>query len=212
MMLVLKRALGFFAGFCLLLVATLNIWVVQATRHRVFHQVEALPPHKVGLVPGTSHRLSSGNPNTYFHERMNAAAALYHAGKIKHVIVSGDNRSKYYNEPLEMKKALVARGVPAAAITSDYAGLRTLDSIVRSKKIFGQEQLVIITQPAHAYRALFICQFEGIEAVALAAGPEKWNNVALREILARPMAVLDLYIFKTKPRFLGKPEILPLTE
>ncbi len=209
---IIKRAIGLLLLCALLLVAVLNLWVVQSTKSRVYTRTENIPPYPVGLVPGTSHRLSSGSPNTYFHERMDAAAALYQAGKVKHLIVSGDNRSRYYNEPLEMKKALLARNVPASAITLDYAGLRTLDSIVRSKKVFGQQRLVIITQPFHAYRALFICRFEGIDAVALAAGQEKWNWVAWREYLARAMAVFDLYIFKTQPRYLGEPVVLPFYE
>jgi SanA protein len=183
-----------------------NIWVVSSTRHLVFTHAEALPEYPVGLVPGTSHRLTSGRPNPYFHNRIKAAAALYHAGKIKHIIVSGDNRSKYYNEPLEMKKALIANGVPASAITADYAGLRTLDSVVRSKKIFGQQRIIVITQLFHAYRALFICRHEGIDAAAFATENEETGFAAWREYLARMVTILDLYVFNTQPKFLGQPE------
>lgn len=210
----LKRTLLAVLSGGLVLIIVLNTWVIRSTAHLIYEQPEAVPEYPVGLVLGTSHRLSSGSPNTYFEQRMDATVQLYRLGKIKHVIVSGDNRSKYYNEPLEMKKALMARGIPSAAITLDYAGLRTLDSIVRSKKIFGQQRIIIITQAFHAHRALFICRFEGIDAVALAAGserPDPWYSM-LREYLARAMAVFDLYIFKTQPRFLGEREFLPLSE
>lgn len=198
----------------LILLLSFNVWVVGSTRHLVYTAPETLPEYRVGLVLGTSHRLSSGIPNSYFHQRIDAAAQLYQLGKIRHIIVSGDNRSRYYNEPLDMKKALMAKGIPATAITLDYAGLRTLDSIVRSKKIFGQHQLIIITQSFHAYRALFICRYEKIKAVAFAAGFESedpWYSI-IREFFARAKAVLDLYVFNTQPRFLGEEQVLPLTE
>jgi SanA protein len=134
---------------------------------------------------------------------------LYNEGKIDQFLLSGDNRTRYYNEPLEMRKALIARGVPPSAITLDYAGLRTLDSVVRSKEIFGQHQLTIITQPFHSYRALFIGDYYGIEAVAMVADepdPESTTGVRIREYFARVKAVLDLYVFKTRPRFLGEKE------
>jgi SanA protein len=197
----------------LVVIVALNIWVIRSTEHLIYLHPESVPEYPVGLVLGTSHRLSSGNPNSYFQQRIDAAVQLFRSGKIKHIIVSGDNRSKYYNEPLEMKKALMAKGIPAAAITLDHAGLRTLDSIVRSKKIFGQQRIVIITQAFHAHRALFICRFEHMDAVALAADsdrPDPWHS-KLREYLARAAAVFDLYIFRTQPRFLGEQEFLPVT-
>jgi SanA protein len=115
----------------------------------------------------------------------------------------------YYNEPWEMRKALIAEGVPESAITLDYAGLRTLDSVVRSKKIFGQDKITIITQPFHSYRALFISNFYHIDAVAMVteeSGVDESVKLRVREYFARTKAVLDLYVFKTAPRFLGPKE------
>ena len=142
------------------------------------------------------------------------AATLYSMGKIDHFILSGDNSTKYYNEPLEMQKALVKKGVPESAITLDYAGLRTLDSVVRSKKIFGQDKITIITQPFHSYRALFISRYYNMDAVAMVADEPSLDGtfkVRLREYLARTKAVLDLYVFKTDPRFLGEKEEIIIT-
>ncbi|HMG93801.1 MAG TPA: ElyC/SanA/YdcF family protein, partial [Chryseolinea sp.] len=141
--------------------------------------------------------------------RMETAAQLYKMGKIDHLILSGDNRSKYYNEPIEMQKALIKLGVPTTAITLDYAGLRTLDSIVRCKEIFGQNRITIITQPFHSYRALFISRYYNIEAVAMVTDePDSEHSfrIRLREYFARTKAVLDLYVLKTAPRFLGEKE------
>lgn len=193
----------------LLLIVFCNIWVVQSTRDRVIDDLKKLPAHRVALVLGTSHRLASGGANPFFDERMKTAAELYRLGKIDHFILSGDNRTQYYNEPRAMQKALLALGVPDSAITLDYAGLRTLDSVVRSKEIFGQDKIIIITQPFHSYRAVFISNYYHIDAVAMAAGEpglEISFKVLFREYFARTKAVLDLYVLKTAPRFLGQKE------
>jgi SanA protein len=198
-------------SFLLLLavVAASNIWIVKSTEQKVYSDLTQLPDHRVALVLGTSHRSAGGGPNPFFQKRIEMAATLYEMGKIDHFILSGDNSTRYYNEPVEMKKALIRKGVPASAITLDYAGLRTLDSVVRSKKIFGQNKITIITQPFHSYRALFISRYYDMDAVAMVADDPEFEQtfkVRLREYLARTKAVLDLYIFKTDPRFLGEKE------
>jgi SanA protein len=189
--------------------AMANWWVIRSTSSGIYSNYETIPSNPVGLVLGTSSRRADGSPNPFFHNRMEAAAQLYRLGKIGHIIVSGDNRSRFYNEPMEMQRALVKLGVPEAAITLDYAGLRTLDSVVRSKEIFGQDHITIITQPFHSYRALFISRYYNIEAVALVAnepGDDPAVSVYVREYFARAKAVLDLYVLKTSPRHLGEKE------
>jgi SanA protein len=196
-------------GLVLVFLVGCNVWVVVSTSAEVYSDETLLPERRIALVLGTSHRAQGGGPNPYFQKRMETAAELFVNGKIDHFILSGDNRSRYYNEPMEMRKALVKRGVPATAITLDYAGLRTLDSIVRCKEIFGQNRITIITQPFHSYRALFISQYYDIDAIAMVAGEPDFESsvkVRVREYFARPMAVLDLYVFKTSPRFLGEKE------
>jgi len=186
-----------------------NLWVIESTEQRVFSAYKDLPVNKVGLVLGTSSRLSNGSPNPFFDNRMKTAAELYKLGKISHIIVSGDNRTMYYNEPIEMQKALIKLGVPESVITLDYAGLRTLDSVIRSKEIFGQDHITIITQPFHSYRALFISHYFDIDAVALVVrepAQAPTVKVYVREYFARAKAILDLYILKTTPRHLGEKE------
>ena len=205
----LKRFALWVFFLLVIIISACNIWIVKSTEGSVYSDLELLPDHRVALVLGTSYRSVGGGPNPFFQNRMEMAATLYSMGKIDHFILSGDNSSRYYNEPLEMKKALIKKGVPASAITLDNAGLRTLDSVVRSKKIFGQNKITIITQPFHSYRALFISRYYDMEAVAMVADDpelEQTFKVRLREYLARTKAVLDLYIFKTDPRFLGKKE------
>ena len=193
----------------LLVLVSTNVWVVSSTSSQVLTDFNLLPDNGVALVLGTSHRMVDGSPNPFFHNRMATAAELYKEGKIIRFIVSGDNRTRYYNEPAEMQKALIKLGVPLDAITLDYAGLRTLDSIVRCKEIFGQSNIIIITQPFHSYRALFISRYFNINAVALVAeepGQEVAPRVYLREYLARTKAILDLYVLGTTPRHLGQKE------
>ena len=199
--------MAFIIGAC-------NVWIVKSTEEKVYSDLKLLPDHRIALVLGTSHRSAGGGPNPFFQKRIEMAARLYSLGKIDHFILSGDNSSRYYNEPLEMKKALIRKGVPASVITLDYAGLRTLDSVVRSKKIFGQNKITIITQPFHSYRALFISRYYDMDAVAMVAEDpelEQTFRVRLREYLARTKAVLDLYVFKTDPRFLGEKEEIIIT-
>jgi SanA protein len=195
----------------ILLLVLANLWVVRSTSDKVYSDTDALPANDVAVVLGTANKLPSGKPNPFFEYRIKTAATLFESGKVKYFIVSGDNRTKYYNEPLEMKKALVKSGVPDSVITLDYAGLRTLDTIVRCKEIFGQDTVTIITQPFHCYRALFISNYYGMNAVAVMTedpDPDTGLRVYVREYFARAKAVLDLYIFKTSPRHMGDKEPL----
>jgi SanA protein len=188
------------SGSVILAVMACNIWVIQSTQSRVYSDISKIPHNKVALVLGTSSRLTDGSPNPFFVNRMARAAELYKLKKVEHLILSGDNRTIYYNEPETMRGALMALGVPDSVITLDFAGLRTFDSIVRSKEIFGQDSLTIITQSFHSYRALFISDRVDIRAVAIVANEPSAENalqVYVREYFARTKAVLDLYLLNT---------------
>lgn len=188
-----------------------NLWIYLSTSSNVYSEVDDLPSSEVALVLGTSHRLIDGSPNPFFHERMKTAAKLYINGTVKHILVSGDNATIYYNEPNKMRQALIKLGVPSESITLDYAGFRTLDSIVRCKKVFGQDNIIIITQPFHSYRALFISDYYDIDAVAMTTNEvEASLKVQVREYFARTLAVWDLYVIKKEPKFLGKKETLEI--
>ncbi|HEX8059428.1 MAG TPA: ElyC/SanA/YdcF family protein [Cyclobacteriaceae bacterium] len=194
---------------CILLLFIVNLWVVNSTADKVYSNTETIPAHEVAVVLGTSARVGRGQPNPFFETRIKTAAELYHAGKVKYFILSGDNRTKYYNEPEAMKQALIKSGVPDSVITLDYAGLRTLDTIVRCKEIFGQDTITIITQSFHCNRALFISKYYNMNAVAVMTDDVKSSSrVEVREYFARARAVLDLYVFKTSPRHLGEKEPL----
>jgi SanA protein len=187
-------------------VAGCNLWVRWESGSRVFDGVERIPARKVGLVLGTSKRGPRGHSNPYFVNRVDAAAALYREGKVSHLLVSGDNRSEHYNEPEDLRDALIERGVPSGDITLDYAGLRTLDSVVRAKKVFGLRKMTVISQDFHVRRALWIARRYGIDAIGFRARevPRRWSaKTRLREVAARVKVVLDLYLLRTQPRHLG---------
>jgi SanA protein len=184
-----------------------NIWVIYSTKAQVYDSVDSIPSNDVALVLGTSKYSRKGNANLFFKYRIEAAVKLYHAGKVKHFLLSGDNSLSYYNEPQDMKKALVKLGVPDSAVTLDYAGFRTFDSVVRSKKVFKQKRITIITQDFHIYRALFISNYYGIDAIAFTTQsvPKSYSiMVVLREYMARCKAIVDLHLLHKQPKYLGE--------
>lgn len=185
-----------------------NWWVMASTRSQVY-TMDEVPAQEVALVLGTSKLIRGKYQNSYFNSRIETAAALYKKGKIKHFILSGDNGRKSYNEPEDMQNALLKAGIPESAITLDYAGFRTLDSVVRCSKVFGQDQFVIISQSFHTPRALFIANAYGLDATAVNTN-EVWPGILtktdIREYLSRCKAVLDLYILRKQPKFIGKKE------
>lgn len=187
--------------------------VLRAAAGRTWSDPDSIPANHTALVLGCIPRIPGRGPNLYFLARMDAAAELFLTGKVRYLLVSGDNHIKGYNEPEAMKTALIDRGVPEERIVCDYAGLRTLDSVVRAKEIFGQNRITIVSQEFHNQRALFIARARGIDAVGYNArgvsGPVSWKTT-LREHLARAKAVLDVYILNKQPRHLGQP--IPIGE
>ncbi|MCY3002817.1 MAG: YdcF family protein, partial [Planctomycetota bacterium] len=138
---------------------------------------------------------------------MDAASELFHSGKVERLIVSGDNHTVEYDEPTAMKAALVERGVPEERIHCDYAGFRTLDSVVRAELVFGQRSFVIVSQRFHAERAVFLARSRGLEAwgfCAVAVGGGAGLRMRARETVARTAAVLDAHVLGTQPKFLGE--------
>lgn len=212
---IILKALATSVVLCLLAATGIlfSLYLVNHnTQDKLYNSVQAIPANNVGLVLGASAKLGNGFKNLYFEYRMDAAAQLYHAGKVKHLIVSGDNSTPYYNEPADMRTALIKRGVPAQCITLDYAGLRTLDSVVRAKNVFGISKLTIVSQEFHNKRALYLAQSAGVDAIAYNAKAVTFNSRSntLRETLARVNAVLDVEVLNTQPKFLGKAEVVSL--
>ena len=200
--------LGFVIGLC-------NFWVERSTQKQVYSNAAIIPSNDVGLVLGTSKYTSRGFENPYFAHRIQAAVLLYKQGKIKHLLVSGDNRLKEYNEPRFMLKALIEKGIPEKDITMDFAGFRTLDSVVRSKKVFGQSRITIISQKFHNQRALFLANHRAIQAIGFNAKDVPLTSslkTRIREPLARCKAILDILILNKQPKFLGEKVIIQVED
>lgn len=191
-----------------LLVFGINSWVERVSQPWLFADLDEVPHNRVGLVLGTGPTTVRGRPNPYFVGRIQAAALLYKAGKVDYLLVSGDNSSRYYDEPSATRNALITQGVPTERIYRDYAGFRTLDSVVRAKEVFKEQRFTIISQAFHNQRAVFIARERGLEAIGFNAPdvPEWFNtSTQFRERFARVQMVLDLFLLGTQPRFLGEP-------
>ena len=204
-------ALWIAAGILAAIVAC-NCWLLAANHDRIFAASTDVPTRPVALVLGTAPRVGRWK-NPFFENRMDAAAQLWRGGKMRHLLVSGDNSRHDYDEPTAMRDALIARGVPSRAITLDYAGFRTLDSLVRAREIFGLRELLIVTDDWHQPRALFLARAAGIDALGVSSADVPWSMSAktrVREWLSRVKAVADVFVLRTKPKFLGEPVKLPL--
>jgi SanA protein len=187
-LIIMKRFLIFLVVLVLTFVAV-NVYIVKSTDADLYHSLENIPSKEFCLVLGASpYRDACKN-------RLRAAAELFKAGKVKHVILSGDNSRKSYNEPQGMKKQLLKLGVPENKITLDYAGFRTLDSVYRANHVFDAQSVIIVTQEFHANRAIYLAQAYGLESVAYLADKtvlESTNRT--REYGARVLAFIDVMI------------------
>ncbi|MGL4858848.1 MAG: outer membrane permeability protein SanA [Enterobacteriaceae bacterium] len=186
------------------LLLLLDRWVSWTTEPYIYESLQDLPKREVGVVLGTAKYVRTGVINEYYQYRIQGALNAYNLGKISYLLLSGDNAQTNYNEPITMRRDLIRAGVPPQDIVLDYAGFRTLDSIVRTHKVFDTNDFTIITQRFHCERALFIARYMGIKAQCYAVStPKHMELVRLREIGARIATVIDLYLLKKEPRFLG---------
>ncbi|TFH88246.1 sanA-like protein [Billgrantia azerbaijanica] len=202
----------------LALVATLvfvagNVWVLAKTQGRIEHELPLCGPERVGIVFGTSHWTRSGVRNPHFDARMSAASRLIRLGRVRHLLLSGDNRTRYYNEPVTMWRDLRARYVRDEDMTLDYAGFSTFDTLARARDVFAVERAVLVTQAWHLPRALFIADALGLDVIGCAAPTPpvagQWWLQA-REWLARVSTLGDLYLWGREPYFLGPLEPLEI--
>ncbi|MEI2263801.1 outer membrane permeability protein SanA [Erwinia sp. CGal63] len=203
----IKRAIyGLVTLIILMVIVALGLdrWISVKTAPYVYDNLKSLPHRQVGVVLGTAKYYRTGVINQYYLYRMQGALNAYNSGKVNYLLLSGDNAQQSYNEPMTMRRDLIAAGVAPADIVLDYAGFRTLDSIVRTRKVFDTNDFIIITQRFHCERALFIALHMGIQAQCYAVpSPKNMLNIRVREVAARLGALADLYVMKREPRFLG---------
>ena len=201
------KSLLWISAVLLVFILFTNIWIIGSTQKQVYESDRlslADSTKTTLLVLGTSHKTMAGDDNLFFKERIMTANMLYNLGFVDRMILSGDHIAKYYNEPSVMRRNLVELGVPDSILIADDGGARTLDSVIRCKQVFNVDDVIIVTQRFHAYRALFISNYYDLPAIVVATNPVESSNkfrVLAREVLARPLAVLDLYVFHSKPQY-----------
>lgn len=199
-----------FATIVLAIVLAADVLVGREVKN-TYSDIAAVPENKVGLVLGTSKYGPGGGPNLFFLYRIQAAQELFAAGKVKYLVISGDNSTVSHNEPRDMKAALVKLGVPEDKIFLDYAGFNTYDSVVRVNAIFEQTTFTIISQQFHNERALYIARHKGFAAVGFNAQAvptaASWKTL-LREKIARVKAIFDV-AKNRQPKFLGETITIP---
>lgn len=183
-------------AICLIIVIACQIVVKHAAKGRLYDEVKEIPHREVGLLLGTNPLGRSGRPNQFFLRRIDATVAMYEAGKVDRIIISGARRGDAYDETAAMREALVNRGVPDSILILDGEGFRTLASIKRAKEVFGADSLTIISQQFHNERALFMAQHNGLDAIAYNAAnttSRRWRVIMMgRECLSRVKAVFEV--------------------
>jgi len=186
----------------------INSFIASDASSRLYSSIKNIPPKDALLLLGTAKYIKKGKKNYFYIYRIRATVALWRANKIRAIVVSGDNGTKEYDEATTMYNDLIRAGIPAKYIRRDYAGFRTLDSIVRAKAIFNLKDYIIVSQKFHLQRALFIAKTKGQKVIGFTAKdlpntPSAYRMIA-REYLARAKAFLDIYILGTEPKFYGK--------
>ncbi|GED22044.1 SanA/YdcF family protein [Halomonas halmophila] len=210
---ILLMLLGGGTLLAILLFMAANVWVLASTSRRIDAGPQQCQPRQVAIVFGTSHRTRSGARNPHFEGRMQTAARLIHGLRAEHLLLSGDNSTRYYNEPITMWKDLLDRGVPESAMTLDYAGFSTFDTLSRARDVFAVDSAMLVTQAWHLPRALFIADALGIDARGCAAPTPSSDGtwrLRAREWLARVATLGDLYVWGREPHFLGPQEPLQI--
>lgn len=179
------------------------VWISRAAGPHIVSAVADVAPVETGLVLGASPLRRDGDgPNRYFLYRIDAAAALYHAGKVRYLIVSGDRRDDGYDEPAAMRDALIDKGVPEERIHRDAAGFHTRDSLSRAHLLFGRKDAIVISQRFHAERAVFIARAHGLAFTGFAARDvDAYSGIRTiaRETFSRIVALIDAWTPERAP-------------
>lgn len=203
----IRWALYLFTAFFICWFFGANYLVESNAKGKLFDDPSKCPQVKVALVLGASKNNKRGNDNLYFSYRINAAVELYKAGKVKYILVSGDNHVASYDEPTDMKNALMAAGIPEKHIFLDYAGFRTLDSMERALKVFGQQEVIVVSQRFHNERAIYLGEHFGMTVYGFnAKDVVKMGGIKtkIRERFARMKVFWDI-VFGIDAKFLGDP-------
>jgi vancomycin permeability regulator SanA len=200
------------AALGLLLLLASRLATFLATRRRIYVVAE-VPSRRAAIVFGAGLQRDS-SPTPILRDRVAAAAELYFTGKVEKLLMSGDNRFIYYNEPEAMRQYALQLGVPSEAIVLDYAGRRTYDTCYRAKAIFGLAEVILVTQSFHLPRALYTCNRLGLDAIGIPADLQPYRKIATlvwntRELLATLAALWDVNVSHPVPVLGEKEPIFP---
>lgn len=152
-----------------IIIASCNMIVIHYSKDKLYDNAKDIPYKEVGLLLGTSPRTKDGHANIYYAYRVEAAVKLYKAKKIGRILISGDGRDKNYDEPKYIKRDLIKRGIPANKIILDRKGLRTFDSVIRAKEVYGYSEFIVISQKFHNERAVFLARHNDMDAIGFNA-------------------------------------------
>lgn len=200
----LPRIIGLVFVFLATFLIATNIFIFTKTQPYIYNDTATPPKAEVALIPGAP-LLATGVLSPIFIDRVDAAIALYQAGKVKKILASGDNSTVSHNEVNPVRTYLLQKGIPDQDIFLDHAGFDTYSSLYRARDIFGVTSVIIASQSFHLPRAVYIARQLGLEAYGVKAdvGNSLWSNYE-REVFANEKAVFDL-LFNTKPKYLGAP-------
>lgn len=176
----------------------------RSVRDRIYTNINSIPKTRVAVVLGTRVH-PSGKPSWVLQDRLDTAIALYKAGKVEKLLMSGDNRFHHYNEPERMMEYATKHGVQEDDVAADYAGRRTYDTVYRARHIFGLDEFIVVSQEFHLDRTLFLCDKLGVQAYGMASEKQVGRQTRVREALACVGAVVDVYIRHPRP-VMGKRE------
>lgn len=203
-----RRRVGLALGAALLLgflsLGGVSQWVRFSVRRQVYGASD-VPARPVAIVFGAGIH-PGGDLSAVLEDRMRTAVELYRAGKVRKLLLSGDNRWRYHNEPLAMRRFALEHGVPAADIVLDFAGFRSYDTCYRARAVFAVRGAILVTQSYHLPRVLYTARHLGIDAVGVAADRRRYERAlyyGLREQLSRVVAFFELHVTRPGPRFLG---------
>ena len=184
---------GLFGVLCLVVVGS-NAYILLSTEGEATSDVADVPPAEVAIVPGAQ-VMANGHMSGMLADRVSQASLLWHDGKVKKILVSGDHGSWKYDEPDTMRKALVKDGVAPEDIFEDHAGFDTWATMVRAHSIFNVKNAVVVTQGFHMPRALYLAEEAGIHVSGLLADQHHWGangrKGEIREVFARVKALWD---------------------
>jgi SanA protein len=176
-----------------------KLWLHLGARDHIYRDIAKVPKCRVGMVLG-ARVYSDGKLSPVLADRVNTGIALYKAGKVEKLLMSGDNCFIRYNEPQRMRNYAVAHGVPAEDIGMDFAGRRTYDSVYRAKHIFGLDKMIVVTQAFHLDRSLYYCRKLGVEGYGVRCDVHGVPlRVLMREVPGCLGAIMELHLWQPRP-------------